>query len=247
MSVIMGVLFMDKAIRHIVQGIVLFLLVSMMSSCDDGGHYVVQNNTVVYTYWTFSFGHINDTLPDVDASSFKAVKDWLGHDGKHVFFKNELVQGIDVNTLKASRYPLYCDNRDYYYQTTPMHVTDMESFKVLKWFEDDFWAKDSHCVYYDTLRIDYVDSPSFKIIDMSMAKDKNHVYYFADTLPMADPASFEVIGNSIYTRDKSHVWCADQLLQDVDYGTFTVDDISTAHDKYGSFKWEKRDTLSQPD
>ena len=173
------------------------------------------------------------------------MKDWLGHDSERVYYEDKLVSGADVSSLVAIRKPLFRDKRDYYYQAVPLHVSDVASFKVMAWFEDDFWAHDSRCAYYDTVRIDGVDLDSFKILEMSKAKDKHHVYYFGRVIPDADPATYEILGYSAYSRDKSHIWCGDDLLEDVDYATFTVDDVSTAHDKYGSFRWEKRDTIAE--
>lgn len=220
-----------------------FVMIALLG-CGAGERYEVQGDVVVFTYWTFSFGRINDTLPGADASSFKSVKDWLGHDNERVYFKEKLVPGADVATLQVVRYPLYRDKRDYYYGATAMHVADMETFKTLKWAEDDFWATDSRYAYYDTLRID-ADLPTFELLDVFVAKDKNHVYFFGQILPEADAATFEKLGHSAYSRDKSHVWCGDDLLPDADLATFVVDGFDKPHDKHGRFRYEKRDTVTE--
>lgn len=231
--------------RRLFFALVACVLAVLSTACVGGSKYEVQDGCVVYRYWTFSFGWRNDTLPGADAATFEQVKDWLGHDSERVYYEDKLVSGADVSSLVAIRKPLFRDKRDYYYQAVPMHVSDVASFKVMAWFEDDFWAHDSRCAYYDTVRIDGVDLDSFKILEMSKAKDKHHVYYFGRVIPDADPATYEILGYSAYSRDKSHIWCGDDLLEDVDYATFTVDDVSTAHDKFGSFRWEKRDTIAE--
>lgn len=224
--------------------LILGTLVLTLMGCRDSGEYVVGDDMVVYSHWTFSFGTLYDTLPGADPATFEAVKGWLGHDSERVYFKDQLVPGADVETLKAKRYPLCCDKNDYYYMNVPLHVADVKSFKTLKWFEDDFWAVDSRYAYYDSTRIQEADVKSFKVDgEMAVARDKNHVYYFGDVIPMADPATFKVIDNSAYYRDKSHIWFCDELLVDADYDSFVVDDYDRAHDKYGFFKWEKRDTV----
>lgn len=222
--------------------LVIALITVLTTACSSDGHYKVEGDTVVFTYWTFSFGRLNDTLPGADAASFESVKNWLGHDSKRVYFKDKPVVGADVATIKAKRYPLSYDKNDYYYETVPMRVADMTSFKVIKWIEDDFWAKDSRCAYYDTLRIDDVDLPTFKVMALGLAKDKNHVYSMGEVLPIADPETFEPIGSSLYYRDKFNIWCGDELMQNVDYETFTVDGTLKAHDKYGAFRGERRVT-----
>ena len=229
--------------KKLVFAVVACVLTLMQSACARGAKYEVQDDYVVYRYWTFSFGWRNDTLQGADVATFEQVKDWLGHDSERVYYQDKLVPGADVSSLEVVRKPLIRDKRDYYYRTTPMHVSDVSAFKIIKWFEDDFWAQDGQCAYYDTVRIDGVDLPSFKILEMSTAKDNNHVYYFGRVIPDADPATYEILGNSAYSRDKSHIWCGDDLLEGVDYETFTVDDMTTAHDKHGSFRWEKRDNV----
>ena len=282
------------------------LSVLILTACS-GPRYEVQGDVVVRSYWTFSFGTRCDTLPGADPSTFEQVADWLGHDSKHVYFEAKLVPGVDVATLKAKRYPLFCDKNDYYYETTPLHVADLESFKTIKWFDDDFWAKDSRCAYYDTVRIDGADLASFQVIEDMLARDKFNVYLYGLTLPGADPATFEIVKNSSFCRDKSHVWhkykgnllegadpatfelikntnycrdkshvwyenggvllegadpttfevigetdyCRDKshiwfrsdLLPDADYATFVADYQSFAHDKYGTFTADHRDTV----
>ena len=229
--------------KKMIFALVACMLVLLLTACVGGPRYEVQGDCVVYRYWTFSFGWRNDTLPGADVATFTQMRDWLGHDNRHVYYQNRLVPGVDVASLEPVRKPLFRDKNDYYYQTTPMRVNDVASFKVIKWFEDDFWAKDAQCAYYDTVRIEDADLPSFKILEMSTAKDKNHVYYFGEVLPLADPATFEILGNSAYSRDKSHIWCGDDLLEGVDYETFTVDDLTKAHDKFGNFNWAKRGTI----
>ena len=197
------------------------LAVLLLTACSDP-KYEVQGDVVVRSHWTFSFGTCYDTLPGADPATFEQVKDWLGHDSERVYFKSTLVPGVDVATLKAERYPLFHDKKDYYYETKALHVADIASFKVIKWFDEDCWAKDSRCAYYDTVRIDGVDLSTFKVTDKWTARDKYHVYVKGLLLPEADPATFKSIAGSLYYRDKSHVWEMDRLLVGADPATFEV-------------------------
>lgn len=217
------------------------MAISLMACIDDGG-YVVLDDVVVYSHWTFSFGRRYDTIPGADPATFKQVKSWLGHDNEHVYFERDLVPGVDVASLEVVRKPLIRDKKDYYYKTNPLHVADVKSFKIIKWAYGSFWAKDSRYAYFDDHRFE-PDLATFKVKSMEVAKDKNHVYYFGELIPDADPSTFEPIGKSGYYRDKSHIWCGNALLEDVDYDTFEADDWDSAHDKYGRFRFEKRDTI----
>ena len=216
---------------------------ALLAACGNDGKYEIKGEHVVYSYWTFSFGPLSDTLPEADPATFVSVNRWLGHDNSHAYYKNKLIPDVDVESFEAVRYPLSRDKHDYYYESTPLHVSDVESFKTLRWFEHDFWAVDSRYAYFDTVRVDGVDLSTFELLDMPIARDKSHVYSLGKVIPLADPSTFEVIGNSLYYRDRAHIWCGDELMEDVDYATFEVDGISKAHDKYGSFSWEKRDSV----
>ena len=209
------------AMKQLMIALVACVMALALSGCG-GPKYEVYGDVVVHSHWTFSFGTLRDTLEGADPATFKQVKNWLGHDSERVYFKAMLVPGVDVATLKAKRYPLFCDKNDYYYETVPMHVADMASFKIIKWFGDNFWAKDSRCAYYDSLRIDGVDLPTFELVDRWLARDKNHVYMDGLMLADADPATFERIPGSIYYRDKSHVWNFNSLLVGADPATFEV-------------------------
>lgn len=213
----------------------------MLASCGDGGKYVRKDNRIYYTYWTFSFGQRYDTLFEADASTFHSVKNWVGVDKDHVFYLERLVPGADPVTLEVDRKPLMHDKNDYYYETAALHVSDMKSFKVLKWFEDDFYAHDSRYAYYDSTRFE-VDLATFKTKGHFVAVDKNHVYRFGVLLPLADPKTYQENWNGFYSRDKAHIWYLGDLLEDADYATFTVDGDNEGHDKYGRFLRDKRVT-----
>lgn len=214
-----------------------------LTACDDGAKYVVEDDVVVYSQWTVSFGTVRDTIPDADPATFVQVKSWLGHDSLHVFYERDLVPGVDVASLEAVHKPLFRDKNDYYFKTKPMHVVDVESFKIIKWSYGSFWAKDSRYAYFDDYRFE-ADLPTFKVKSKGYAKDKYHVYFYGGhIIPDADPSTFKPIGDSGYYRDKSHIWFCDDLLEDVDMATFEVDDYDRAHDKKGSYTMEKRDSV----
>lgn len=119
-------------------------------------------------------------------------------------------------------------------------VADVENFKVLKWQEDDFWAKDTKFAYYDSIRVDSVDLPTFKVKTWLTAVDKNHVYRYGQVVPLADPETYVEDWKGLYSRDKSHIWYCGTMLEDVDYASFDVDKEGNARDKYGPFHGAKR-------
>ena len=205
------------------------VLVLLMSACNSDGEYVKQGNTICHSYWTFSFGTRYDTLPQVNPSTFKSLGNWLGHDGRHAYFKARLVPGVDVASMKADKYPLFHDKNDYYYKGVPLHVSN----------EDDIWAKDNKWAYYDSIRINTVDVKSFNVKSWNTAVDSKYVYRFGKILPLADPLTYDEEWKGLYSRDKSHIWYCGELIEDADYATFEVNG-NEVRDKHGHFHNGKR-------
>ena len=223
-----------KTIRRL---LFVMAVLSGLSSCNSDGKYVVADGKVYHSYWTFSFGYIYNELPQVDAASFESVKDWLGHDAHHAYFKERLIVGADVATLKARKYPLCSDKNDYYYKGVPLKVADVESFKILKWNVDDLWAKDSRYAYYDTIKIVTPDLASFRVKTWNTAVDSRYVYRYGKILPLADPETYIEEWQGLYSRDKSHIWCMGDLLRDADIETFTLEDWRGRYARDKSHIW----------
>ena len=208
------------------------------ASCDSDGHYETTEDVVCFKHWTFSFGWLTDTLAEADPATFVSLKDWLGKDAQHAYYKDKIILGADPATLKAVKKPLCRDSRDYYFENVPMHVADMESFEVLD-YEYSLWAKDSRYAYYDSTRVSVRCVKDFHVVDFCTATDNLDVYLFGQLLPGADPKTFEGTDGP-YWRDKSHVWYLHTLMEDVDVASFKVDKEGNASDKYGRFYNDKR-------
>lgn len=117
--------FNNQKLDDVMKTIRLMLMAAIVTTvfaCGRDGEYVQQGDTICYKYWTFSFGTIYDTLPEVNPATFESVNKWLGHDDQRAYFKDKLVVGVDIATLKAERYPLFRDKKDYYYKTAAMNV-----------------------------------------------------------------------------------------------------------------------------
>jgi len=218
--------------------LLLILPLLLLCACGDG-KYEVTPDTVCYTYWTFSFGTRHDTLPEVDAKTFEAVKNWLGRDVAHVYYQNRLIVGCDPATLRAHKKPLCSDKNDYYYKGQPMHVADVDGFKVLKQDDLVLWAKDSRYAYYDTVRIQVDDVKAFHLIEWCVATDNIHVYCFGERVPDADPKTYESLEGG-YAKDRSHVWYLNDPVIDADVESFKVTDGGVGYDKNGLFKGVER-------
>lgn len=215
------------------------IIAVLMASCNTDGEYVEHNGTICHSYWTFSFGTQYHELPQVNPLTFKSIKNWLGHDNEHVYFKDKLIPGADPNTIKADKYPMCHDSHDYYYMGTPLKVNNVRTFAVIEQHEDDIWALDGKYAYYDTIRIEPRDLSTFKVQCWNCAVDSEHVYRYGKILPEADPATYVEEWKGFYSRDKNHIWYMGDLMEDIDAATFTVDD-NGPHDKQGHIHNGKR-------
>ena len=125
----------------------------LLTSCGEG-KYEVKGDGVYYTYWTFSFGNQEKELKGADAATFESVKDWLGRDHQHVWYKESLVEGAEPASVKVDDYPLFHDKRDYYFEGKPVHVADMASMRVIEISREEFWGADSRYIYFNNSRIE---------------------------------------------------------------------------------------------
>ena len=217
---------------------------SMLPTIQNG-QYVLVNKTHdihvgdIVSVDSKEYGGIMKRVDKIDGDNVHLVSD-----NKNVYFKSRLVEGADPATVKAKKFPLFFDKKDYYYKGKGLNVANVKRFEVIKWSEDDMWAIDGKYAYYDSIRIDDVDLPSFKLQAHNCATDRNHVYRYGKILPLADPATYVEEWKGFYSRDKSHIWYLGELMEDVDIATFVVDDYG-AHDKNGHFHRGERVTDEQ--
>lgn len=230
-----------------------------LMSCSDGG-YKVEGDSVVYEYWTFSFGPQQYVLYDADASSFEAVKDWLGKDNEHVWYKQEWIEGADPASIKADKEPFCHDANDYYHQSTAMQVSDMKSFKFISG-TPHLLGKDKNYGYTANGRFEIADYKSFGKLGYRHAKDNKYVYYLGKVVEGADPSTFKEddIEASLgrdkhgiyqsthrvetsspdtyrhiaygYGRDDNHIYYEGRVCPDIDASTFEMMEAIWARDK----------------
>jgi hypothetical protein len=174
--------------------IALPALMLLLWSCNSSGEYVERNGTICYSYWTFSFGTQYHELQGVNPASFKSIENWLGHDNKNVYFKEKLVKGVDIPSIKVKKYPLFGDKNDMYYMGAAMHVANVKGFEVIKWNEDDMWAIDGRCAYYDSIRIDNVDKRITSVLSAMVAPVLTGM--IADTALAVN--QFRIVNDTLY-------------------------------------------------
>ena len=181
-----------------------------------------------------------------------------------------LFHEIKQSIIKAKKYPLSYDKRDWYFQSAPLHVADMSTFEILDFDRDlqRLWAKDSRYAYYDSTRFAVDDIKNFKVVEWNYATDGIHIYLYGKKLADSDPDTFQDLGGCYYrdkarvwflerpvvgadpatfqfighgyAKDKAHIYYDELIVTDADYATFIIDEYGDARDKNGRFAGEKR-------
>lgn len=228
-------------------------------SCSDGG-YKVEGDMVSFENWTFSFGPQKYVLYDADPNSFETLKDWLAKDKQHVWYQQAWIEGADPASIKADKQPLCHDANDYYFKGEALHVSDMQTFKVID-LDSYFIGKDKNYCYTTDGRFKITDYKAFERIGYRHSTDSHHVYYYTEVVEGADPKTFEEdqtassVGkdkNGIYEgihrvetnspdaytnigfgygRDEHNIYYEGRRCPDIDASTFEMTEAIWAKDK----------------
>lgn len=216
-----------KILSCLIAGFISLMLVS----CDSRDKYVVENGQVVWSYWTFSFGEIRDTVQGADAATFESLSYCYGKDKDRVYCKDRLIEGASPASFRPHNENLGEDDRDYYWKGQALHVVDKKTFEVL-YDEgcDASWAKDAKNGYY----IFFDKFVSFHIADYksfapatymmdgmalkscSYAIDKRKAYYEGIEVVGADVATFVQVDGNV-AQDRNRVYYKAQPTDVKDY------------------------------
>ena len=207
----------------------------------EHSEYAVDKNNVYY-----EAGKLKDANP----KTFTSILDYYGKDNKHAYKGGDKIDGADGNTFEVIEGGPYSkDNKDYYFDTISMKVSDLKTFKILNQNSDfGYWAKDKNHYYIsgkkypladyetfdkigngyakDKLKVYFEDSvvvgadpKTFKAIEYAYGQDKNAKFKGHYKLNIKDPNSFEVLQFG-FTKDKFHVYDKDSLVEGADPATF---------------------------
>ncbi len=157
----------------------------------------------------------NEVLEKADPASFRVLNNSYASDARHVWYRDGLIEGADPASFVAADeggYLVARDDHDFYRLSTPLHVADMGTFKVV----DGCWAVDSKYVYYlgeeahDSTgygRVHISDYQTFRVLNHHYAADDLSVYYEYKIVKGADPGSFALLmDEQKYAQDKNRVY-----------------------------------------
>lgn len=211
--------------------IIAVILGLSLISCDNGGEYVIENGQVLWSYWTFSFGTLKDTVYGADTTTFESLSYCYGKDKNHVYREDKMIRGASPATFKPHNKYLGEDDKDFYWKGFAVNVSDKKSFEVLYDEEKDAsWAKDAKYGYFiffdEFVKFPIADSKSFRpapyptegfvLKSYTYAVDKYKAYYEGIEVTGADAASFKQIDTNI-AQDKNRIYYKSQPTDITDY------------------------------
>ena len=196
-------------------------------------------------------------IPFSDSKTFIALEGFYSKDKNHAYRESKIINGADSENFKIIDGWSYTkDLKDYYYDTIPLKVNDISSFKILEGNYGN-WAKDRTHYYIFSKKYPLADYNSFEVIGEGYAKDNKKVYFKNSVVAGADPKTFEPteyaygkdanyrfdgskklnikdvnsyqIINSSYTKDKLNVYVDGKIIKEADSKTF----------EFVSWQWQK--------
>jgi len=218
--------------------------------------YAIDKNSVYY-----EAGRLKDANP----KTFTSILDYYGKDNRFAYKGGDKIDGADGQTFEVIEGGPYSkDNKDYYFDTLSMKVSDLKTFRIINQNSDfGYWAKDKNYYYLSGIKYPLADYETFEKIGNGYAKDKLQVYFQdsvvvgadpntfkaieyaygqdnnsrydgAKKLNIKDPSSFEVL-NFGFTKDKMNVYKNDSIVKNADPKTFQIINWIWSKDKTSFF------------
>ncbi len=218
--------------------------------------YAIDKNYVYY-----EAGRLKDANP----KTFTAILDYYGKDDKFAYKGNDKIDGANGQSFAVIEGGPYSrDNKDYYFDTISLNVSDLKTFQILSQISDyGYWAKDKNYyylsgerypladyqtfdkigngyakdkfqVYFEDSVVTGADAATFKTIEYAYAQDKNSRFSGARRLTIKDPNSFEVL-NLGFSKDKFYVYRNDSIVENADPKTFLIINWMWSKDKKSFF------------
>lgn len=154
-----------------------------------------------------------------DYGSFKILYQAYGSDKNNVYFKGEILDGVNPENFHVLRGRY---NNDQYYAKNNEGVyikgelipeADPESFQLIERINPRdpshlitmIYASDKNSLFINGTKIPDSDPESFFATLSGIGFDKYQVYYWDNALKGSDPASFKMI-NEYFFKDKNHLY-----------------------------------------
>ena len=211
---------------------------------EVGDNYYVLDSVAYYR--TYSRPHFE--MIEVEVSTFESEWDKYAKDKNHVYYKKEILKGVDPETFVEIEYSFFKDSEHVYKDGVETDQADPETFKLYS--DPDgkdgtmSYAKDAYHVYdaYSGEMFEDADPETFVWISSTLQKDKDHVYFWGGGGSRAiikgiNAQTFEQVGQNYYKDRDSVIYIGSaqtirmawenygeivRVLEDADPDTFEI-------------------------
>ena len=184
-----------------IKKVILYLLITIPLFSD----YHINNGKVFYRNDKLEknkFITEMKSIKDVDIPTFKRLTAFYAVDGKKVYYKGEVVEGIDRNSFEIIRLDLVKDKDNLYFGNNKLDISS-KGFSFLGNISNEpsaqvgintsVYFKNFESIYYAVFdieknkvikikKIENADKNSFKSLRNDFAMDKGSVYYKGEKL-----------------------------------------------------------------
>ncbi len=113
--------------------------------------------------------------------TFKPISEFYAADRMRGYYKEEMISGAYGKSLRPlfSGYHYSTDGHDVFFESKPLHVSDVKNFKLLDEKVKHFWGTDGKYYYFMNFKVPSEDYQHLTIVGnyyYGLSKDSKYVY-----------------------------------------------------------------------
>lgn len=138
-------------------------------------------------------------------SVHRAISDSIFENGVQVFYKNKMLDGLQVGRYSLYDHEYFLGLDAVYYRDLRIPTDSPKNFRLLKDYGSGKFFSDGFHVFSNWIKLKSADPNTFVCLDHGFAKDKDHVFSTHFIIKNADPESFSMIAGMAYGKDKNGI------------------------------------------
>lgn len=212
---------MNNVLKYLLAASAALLCVSCfegrpVGEVDYGGYYYNYTKTKINYVYRSSFFGLPTGLTKVevpaDVKTFEALSRVDGRDKDHIFFREQIVQGVDYATYRLDPRG-FARDKDHVYRAELdsanrfliVEHADPATFRRVREECSVWWVDKDH--YFRGLKVVDVDYETMQVVSADLAFDKNSIYQQTDSCLQAFARVGEVVVlHDNFIRDDRYIY-----------------------------------------
>lgn len=190
----------------------------------DNDHVYYFNSYRESSTYFLTKKHVVIKLDSADAGSFVSLGEGYARDKHQVWYKDQRFHVKDRGSLTVLNHHFIKDNISAYNDRKEIKGSHGATFELI----NSYYAKDSLRYYFlnpegGEFSVTSIpcDHSTFTPLEYPYSKDKSHVFYRNEIIQDASPQHFIIIGHP-YSSDSESVYYRDKKIPGADPATFTL-------------------------